>query len=819
MPWYHAVAERDHEIQNPTSPEKIRLLGERLRLGPETEVLDVASGKCGPAVILAGEFGCRIPAIERAPEFLASARERVAAAGLGDRIEIHEQDAAEADLGHDRYDVAMCLGASFVWGSLEGTLAALTPTAHDRGAVVVGEPYWRRWQRSRRSRDPQDPRAGAERLPQLVTRPLRLGDLRRAEALGRSQQRGLRQQGPERRRLERMASRPAGLDLELGEDRLGLGRAALGGPLSPQPRIELVEAVVGVEDPPDDELRRHRPVPVVLLQAEGDVVVSDPAVAVELPAHAERNRAAGDALPADAKAEVLPLADGRRLHDLAGGRQEGHVRVAETERRQASQLLTELERQLRPARQDGVDHRRRGEILRREGVRERLDPLREDRQARGRAMAAEALEVASARSQRAVEVERRDRPPRALPQPLRAGDQDDRTVIALDETGGDDPDHALVPVLTPEDIGAAPLLRLRPLVDLRDRGAKDAFLHGLAVAIQLLELVGEPPGLVAVAGEQQLEGGSGMAEPAGCVDARREPEPDGARVHGGRIDSRETHQRLKPRLAGPRESPQARNRERPVLADERDDVRDRRERDQIQVAAERRGIGPEKRLAELEDDAGSAQLRERIVGRPRRHDRAIRQLPGRPVVVGDDDLEPTPARLRDLGDRSDPAVDGQHQPAALVGEPFERRARDPVPLVETARQVPFDVGAELPQDEHCQHRRADPVGVVVAVDANAPPLHDRRADPLHRGGHVPEQEWVVQRLLAGEEGFRLLGVAVAAPDENARGDLADAELLGEGARLPVRARTDRPGALVHCASTLRRGSDGTVPFRWFTRVS
>ncbi|MFY9577910.1 MAG: hypothetical protein WAQ33_01165, partial [Gaiellaceae bacterium] len=60
MAWYFAVAERDHEIQNPTSPEKIRLLGERLRLGPESHVLDLACGKGGPAVILAREFGCTI---------------------------------------------------------------------------------------------------------------------------------------------------------------------------------------------------------------------------------------------------------------------------------------------------------------------------------------------------------------------------------------------------------------------------------------------------------------------------------------------------------------------------------------------------------------------------------------------------------------------------------------------------------------------------------------------------------------------------------------------------------------------------------------
>jgi SAM-dependent methyltransferase len=145
MPWYFAVAERDHEIQNPTSHEKIRLLGERLRLGPGTQVLDMACGKGGPAVILAHEFGCRITGVERAPEFTAVARQRVETAGLADRIEIVERDAKELELEPQRYDVAMCLGASFVWDGLEGTLAALVPAVRKRGQVVVGEPYWRRW--------------------------------------------------------------------------------------------------------------------------------------------------------------------------------------------------------------------------------------------------------------------------------------------------------------------------------------------------------------------------------------------------------------------------------------------------------------------------------------------------------------------------------------------------------------------------------------------------------------------------------------------------------------------------------------------------
>jgi SAM-dependent methyltransferase len=145
MPWWFAVAERDHELQNPTSADKIRLLGERLRLGPESEVLDIASGKGGPDVILARHFGCRITAVERAPEFAKVARERVGRAGLGQRVEILECDATEFEPELERYDAALCLGASFVWGGLAGTLAALRPATRAGGHVVVGEPYWRRW--------------------------------------------------------------------------------------------------------------------------------------------------------------------------------------------------------------------------------------------------------------------------------------------------------------------------------------------------------------------------------------------------------------------------------------------------------------------------------------------------------------------------------------------------------------------------------------------------------------------------------------------------------------------------------------------------
>jgi SAM-dependent methyltransferase len=138
MPWWYAVVEAKHELQNPTSAEKIRLLGERLALGPEARVLDIASGKGGPARILADTFGCRITCVEQAPEFTAVARERGR-----DLIEVVEADASTYSFEPCAYDAALCLGATFVYGGLAETIRALVPAVGPDGFVAVGEPYWR----------------------------------------------------------------------------------------------------------------------------------------------------------------------------------------------------------------------------------------------------------------------------------------------------------------------------------------------------------------------------------------------------------------------------------------------------------------------------------------------------------------------------------------------------------------------------------------------------------------------------------------------------------------------------------------------------
>lgn len=143
MPWFHAVAERYHDIQNPISGDKIRLLGERIGLAPGHRVLDIACGRGGPAIVLASTFGCRVVGVERSNEFATAARERIAAAGLEELITIQEQDAADFPIEPEQWDAALCLGASWIWDGLEGTVATLSRGVRPGGHVAVGDVYLR----------------------------------------------------------------------------------------------------------------------------------------------------------------------------------------------------------------------------------------------------------------------------------------------------------------------------------------------------------------------------------------------------------------------------------------------------------------------------------------------------------------------------------------------------------------------------------------------------------------------------------------------------------------------------------------------------
>jgi SAM-dependent methyltransferase len=145
MAWPWEVVERDHEIQDPTSPEKIRLLGEYLRLTSQSRVLDIACGKGGPALILAATYRCRVQGVEIRPAFAEAARARAATNGLESLIEVQTADASLLQFEAEAWDAALCIGASFIWGTIADAAASLVPLVRAGGFVAIGEPFWRQW--------------------------------------------------------------------------------------------------------------------------------------------------------------------------------------------------------------------------------------------------------------------------------------------------------------------------------------------------------------------------------------------------------------------------------------------------------------------------------------------------------------------------------------------------------------------------------------------------------------------------------------------------------------------------------------------------
>ena len=173
------------------------------------------------------------------------------------------------------------------------------------------------------------------------------------------------------------------------------------------------------------------------------------------------------------------------------------------------------------------------------------------------------------------------------------------------------------------------------------------------------------------------------------------------------------------------------------------------------------------------------------------------------MVVGDDDVQPELAGARDLGDSRDPTVDGDHEVDTVGGELLDGLEREPIALVEPARQAPLDAGAELLEDQDADRGGGDAVDVVVAVHADPLTRVDRGADSLDRGGHVAERERVVARRLGSEERARNGGFLEPTADEDGRRDLAQPELLGERRDAVPVARSGAP------AATLHRPADGT----------
>src|SRR5215218_9873360 len=71
-------------------PRWRRFLVSRVDVSSDETVLDVATGTAAVAIELVRRTGCSVVGLDQSPEMIATGRERVAAAGLTERIQLVE---------------------------------------------------------------------------------------------------------------------------------------------------------------------------------------------------------------------------------------------------------------------------------------------------------------------------------------------------------------------------------------------------------------------------------------------------------------------------------------------------------------------------------------------------------------------------------------------------------------------------------------------------------------------------------------------------------------------------------------------------------
>jgi cyclopropane fatty-acyl-phospholipid synthase-like methyltransferase len=138
----YTIAERDIELVNPTSAEKIILVGKMLGMGPGKTVIDFGSGYAEPLMLWAQNFGISGVGIEFRKACCERALRKIKDRALADRLEILHKDASKYKFKKGAYDFAVCIGASFIWGGFGPTVRKLKQAVRPGGKIAVGEPYW-----------------------------------------------------------------------------------------------------------------------------------------------------------------------------------------------------------------------------------------------------------------------------------------------------------------------------------------------------------------------------------------------------------------------------------------------------------------------------------------------------------------------------------------------------------------------------------------------------------------------------------------------------------------------------------------------------
>ncbi|WP_158590324.1 SAM-dependent methyltransferase [Deinococcus sp. RM] len=136
---FFRIVERERDLLNPISQQKLARVAAWAGVQDGTRVLDVGSGKGAMLRGWAATWAIQGTGVEVNGAFVQEARQRAQTADVAARLTFWQGAALDFTPDPSWYDVTVCLGATFALGGFREALGWLRGATRPGGAVVIGD--------------------------------------------------------------------------------------------------------------------------------------------------------------------------------------------------------------------------------------------------------------------------------------------------------------------------------------------------------------------------------------------------------------------------------------------------------------------------------------------------------------------------------------------------------------------------------------------------------------------------------------------------------------------------------------------------------
>lgn len=140
---YFDITHRENNICNPMSEDKLNGLVILLKLNKNSNVLEIACGKAEFLIRLAETYDIQGIGIDISPFCIAEAQEKLKNRCPKSKIKFFEMNGADYKHSETNYfDLAMCIGAEWIFNGFKNTLNYLIQNVKQDGLIIAGCPFW-----------------------------------------------------------------------------------------------------------------------------------------------------------------------------------------------------------------------------------------------------------------------------------------------------------------------------------------------------------------------------------------------------------------------------------------------------------------------------------------------------------------------------------------------------------------------------------------------------------------------------------------------------------------------------------------------------